>query len=173
MATEELFNAHDWRITRESYPIPDGRVKIMIVVSRPDSVHILAFPSPKTVLMLREFRPRYKSYIWMIPSGRADKEKDMKVAAQRELREETGFRSQNMEFYCTTRHSESLHSANHVFIARDLINDPLPQDVDEVIEVHELPLNDALDRVLASEQVHTASAFALLRYLREHPEVKN
>lgn|SRR3989338_10388340 len=171
--SEELFNAYDWRITRESYPIPDGRVKTMIVVSRPDSVHILAFPSPKKVLMLREYRPRYKTYIWMVPSGKVDKEKDIAVAAQRELQEETGFRAKQLVFYCTTRHSESLLSANHVFLARDLVQDPLPQDPHELIEVHELSLNDALDRVLASEQVHTASAFALLRYLRDHPELKD
>ena len=40
--------------------------------------------------MLREYRPFYGTYIWMIPSGKADKEKDILVAAQRELQEETG-----------------------------------------------------------------------------------
>ncbi|NOS67995.1 MAG: NUDIX hydrolase [Candidatus Peribacteraceae bacterium] len=166
--TEELFNAHGWKIARESASLPDGRVKDMIVVSRPDSVHILAFPTPSTILMLREYRPRYKTHIWMVPSGRADKENDMKAAAQRELQEETGFRANHLEFYCTTRHSETLLSANHIFIARDLVKDPLPQDSDEMIEVHEVSLDQAIENVLGSEQVHTASAFALLRYAREH-----
>ncbi len=168
--SEQLYKGFDWGITQESFSLPDGRTKEMIVVSRPDSVHILAFPSREreTILLLREFRPRYGTYIWMLPSGRADKEKDLAVAAQRELREETGFRAEDLKFYCTTRHSESLASGNHVFIARELVKDSLPQDADEMIEVHELSLDRAIENVLGSAEVHTASAFALLKYEREY-----
>lgn len=168
--SQELFSGFDWKISNESYFLPDGREKKMIVVDRPDSVHILAFTQSGKILMLREYRPRYAEYIWMVPSGRADKESDLKIAAQRELQEETGFRSNDLKFYCTTRHSESLRSANHIFIGRDLVKDPLPQDPDELIEVHEVSLDQAMKNVLESKEVHTASAFALLRYVREYPE---
>ncbi len=58
--------------------------------------------------------------------------------------------------------------SNHIFIGKNLTHAPLPQDEDEMIEVHTLSLNDALEKVLASEYVHTASAYGLLRYCREH-----
>ena len=119
--------------------------------------------------MLREYRPYYGEYIWMIPSGRVDKETDILQAAQRELREETGYRSEKLEHWCTTHNSESIIAANHIFLASDLTEDPLPQDDDEDIEVHELSVSKALDNVLASPFVHTTSAYALLLYLRENP----
>ena len=59
---------------------------------------------------------------------------------------------------------------NHFYIASDLVHDPLPQDDDEMIEVHELALLEAVERVLESPQPRMPSAFALLRYIREHPE---
>lgn len=117
--------------------------------------------------MLREFRPIYGIYIWMLPSGRIDKEKDRDIAAQRELQEETGYRAKSLTYYCTTHPSESTVFANHIYIARDLVPDPLSQDHEEMIEVHELSLEEAIDNVLASKFVHTASAYALLRYMRE------
>ncbi|MDO8649558.1 MAG: NUDIX hydrolase [Candidatus Peregrinibacteria bacterium] len=163
----ELFNHRGWRITEESAPLPDGRSKSVVRVHRCDSVHIIAFDAEGRVLVLREFRPFYGTYVWMLPSGRIDKESDRTVAAQRELQEETGFRAGELTYYCSTRHSESFNSANHVFIARNLSPSPLPQDEDELIEVHPLPLAEAIDRVLASEPVHTASAFALLKYAHE------
>ena len=123
---EELFNGHGWRIFLETGKLPDGRQKTMARAERVDSVHLLAFTDDGRVLMLREFRPIYGTYIWMLPSGRID-----------------------------------------IFIARDLTKDPLPQDAEEMIEVHELSLEEAIDNVLASKFVHTASAYALLRYLRE------
>ena len=57
---------------------------------------------------------------------------------------------------------------NHLFIARKLVPSVLPQDDDELIEVHTLGLEEALQNVLSSPKVHTASAYGLLRYLKEH-----
>ncbi|TSC57553.1 MAG: ADP-ribose pyrophosphatase, partial [Candidatus Peregrinibacteria bacterium Greene0416_19] len=161
----ELFSGHGWRVTLEEAPLPDGRVKTSAHVHRADTAHILAFPTEDTILLLREFRPFYGCYIWMLPTGRIDKEADIAAGALRELQEETGFTAEEFAHYCTACHSETLQSANHIFIARHLTPNPLPQDADELIEVHELPLQKALENVLTSEHVHLASAFALLHYL--------
>lgn len=163
-----LWSDKDWEVILEPAALPDGREKKVIRVKRPDSSHILAFPTDKTVLMLREYRPYYGTYIWMIPSGRVDKESDPLEAAKRELREETGFRANKIEYWCTTNYSESVIAANHIYLASDLTKDPLPSDDDEEIEVHELPIEEALNNVLESEYVHTASAYALMRYMKDN-----
>lgn len=167
MAMEELFNEFGWRITLESAALPDGREKKGVRIHRCDSAHILAFPDEKHILLLREFRPFYGEYISMIPSGKVDKEMDPIVAAQRELQEETGFRAKNIEHYCTVHGSESIDIAHHIFIARDLVHDPIEQDEDEVIEVQKLNLQEALRSVLASPKIHVISGFALLRFMHE------
>ena len=149
--------------------LPDGRKKKLVRVHRCDSVHVLAFQKDSQILLLREFRPFYGKYVWMLPSGRVDKENDIEAGAQRELQEETGFRAKSLEHYCSTRHSESMDFTNHIFIAKDLVEDPREQDEDELIEVHAMPLKEAIEKVLQSPIVHTASAYALLRYTYEHP----
>ncbi len=162
--SEQLYSGFGWTITMDSAPLPDGRVKKVARVHRCDSVHVLAFIDDDSILLLREFRPHYGDYLWMLPSGRADKETDLLKAAQRELQEETGYRADSLEPYCATNHSESMDFANHVYIARGLTPDPLPQDYDELIEVHKVSLPDAVEKVLNSLHVHTPSAYALLRY---------
>lgn len=165
---EVLFDQFDWKIVLEEVTLPDGRTKKTGRAQRPDSVHILAFPSPGRILMLREYRPYYKDYVWMIPSGRMDKENDRDIAAQRELQEETGFKAHKLDYYFSANHSESLIMSNHVYIATGLEPAPLPQDADEMIEVHELSLPEALEKVQTSKKTHTISAYALLRYMHEH-----
>lgn len=166
--SEELYKGHGWRITKEEATLPDGRVKRTARAHRCDSVHVLAFTNESKVLMIHEYRPFYHDYIWMVPSGKMDKEQEPLVAAQRELQEETGFSAKHLEPYCRCRHSEILVQQNHIFIANDLKPDPLPQDKNELIELHEMTVPKAIDRVLASSVIHTVSAFALLRYAREH-----
>jgi ADP-ribose pyrophosphatase len=165
---EELYADDTWRIVRESAPLPDGRVKRTSRVYRCDAVSVLAFPTPGMVLVLKEFRPFYGEYVWMLPSGKVDKEQDISKAAQRELQEETGFRAETLSHYCTTRQAESIAIANHIFLAHNLVHSPLPQDEDECIEVHELSLEEAIENVLSGPVIHTPSAFGLLRYAREH-----
>ncbi|MDD4319785.1 MAG: NUDIX hydrolase [Candidatus Peribacteraceae bacterium] len=166
-SSEELYAGHGWRLTLDTAPLPDGRVKSSGRAHRSNTVHILAFPTDDTVLLLREFRPFYGRYVWLIPSGKADKEQDVDAAAQRELREETGFRSKDLRFYCMARYTDALEAKNHIYIARQLVKDPLPQDESELIEVHEVRLQDAIDRVLHDDFAHLATAYALLRYERE------
>lgn len=165
---EELFAGYGWNVTLESASLPDGRVKTALRVRRSDTVHIIAETGRDTIVVIREYRPFYGEYIWMLPSGRADKgEAHIADAAQRELREETGYRAGHMEHLWTANLSETFISDNHIFLARDLVADPLPPEEDEMIEVHELPIEDALEKILHSPKVHLTSAYGLLRYLRE------
>ena len=164
---EELFNAGGWQIILDSADLPDGRTKKVPRVERADSVHLLAMPEEGKIIVIREYRPYYGQYIWMLPSGRADKEKDMAVAAQRELQEETGYKAGKLDFLWSVNHSESLIMTNHFFTARDLTHDPLPQDEDELIEVHVCTPQEALEKVHTSPKVHLPSAYGLMRYMHE------
>ncbi len=168
---QELFSGHGWRITLEEAALPDGRVKKQVRAHRADAASIIALDDAGAILLLREFRPFYGDYLWMLPSGKVDKETDVHEGAQRELREETGFRAVEIRHLWTANISESLGFANHFFLAHDLIEDPLEPDSDELIEVHHIPEEEALEKVLASPVVHLPSAYALLRYLREKEEI--
>ena len=82
-----LYEDKGWKILREEATLPDGRTTSCTRVYRADAVHILAFPSKDTILLLREYRPFHGAWQWMLPSGLADKESDVTAAAQRELHE--------------------------------------------------------------------------------------
>lgn len=165
---EELYNDGKWRIVRETADLPDGRTKSIVRGYRSDTVHILAFHEGK-VLLLREYRPFDGAWVWMLPSGHVDKEHDPLEAAKRELREETGFRAKDITHYCSAKHSETFGSINHFYVANDLVHDPLPQDDDELIEVHEVSLQESLDRILScGPNVRIPSAFLLMRYMKDH-----
>lgn len=166
---QDLFDGHGWRITLETVDLLNGGTKEYARVHRNDSVHLLVVPAPGKVLLLREYRPVLKQWRWMIPAGKMDKGNETPLeAARRELREETGFRAGDLQPYCVCRPSENVVQQNHVFLAKDLTPDPLPQEHYETIEVHELSLDDAIDRVLAQDPLHTLSGFVLLHYARAH-----
>lgn len=164
---QELFSGHGWRIMLETAKLPDGRVAKKTRAHFSDVVHIFAFNAKGELLVLREYRPFYQNYIWMLPSGLADKETDIPKAAQRELQEETGFKAHKLVFLWTGNIGEKFAQTNHFFLAKNLKTAPLPQDPEELIEVHAMPIAKALEKVLSSPVVHMPSAYGLLRYLHE------
>lgn len=163
--SQELFSGHGIRVTLDTAELPDGVRKTTARAHRPDVVHILAFTADEKILLLREYRPFYAAHVWMLPSGHIDKESDPDTAAQRELQEETGYRAKTIECDCVTDVAERLVTRNFFYIARDLVPDPLPQDDDERIEVHELTLPEALRKVQESPHRHLPSEAAILRFL--------
>lgn len=162
-----LFDDHGWKITFDEVPLPDGRVKKAVRAHRADSVSVIALNEEGKVLMIREFRPFYGEYIWMLPSGRVDKETDTDAGAQRELQEEAGYKAATLKRLWTVNWSEAVGSSNHIYLAKDLTKEPLPQDEDELIEVHAMTAEEALEKVHGSPKVHLPSAYALMRFLKE------
>lgn len=163
-----LYQGHGWDIRMDEGRTKDGRVVTRARAHICDTVHIVASPKPGHVFLLKEWRPYYQKHVWMIPSGKMDKEKDPAVAAQRELQEETGCRAGVLKPFVTVRHAEHIDYVCHIYTATDLVPDPLNQDDDESIELHEIALGDAIDLVLQSDPIHTVTALALLRYQREY-----
>jgi len=168
MSSEELFNQFDWRVTLDTAPLPDGRMKKSVRVHRCDAVNILTLDADNKVLLLKEFRAFFGEYIYMLPGGKIDKEKDALIAAQRELQEETGYKANILEHYCDFMHSEAIDIMHHAFIAKDLEYSPLPQDSDELITVESLTISEAIDKVLTSPHIHAPSGFLLMKYAREN-----
>lgn len=102
-----------------------------------------------------------------MPSGHIDKESDPLAAAQRELQEETGYKAESMELLWSANTKENFKQVCHVFLAKHLVESRLSADPDEVIEVHEVPLDGAIEKVLGSPNIHFPSAVALMKFQRD------
>lgn len=165
---EILWKDDTWQVVQKSIRLPSGKKIIKKQLKTSDEVHVIAFKDKDSILILREYRPKYNEYIWMLPSGKIDKETNTAIAAQRELREETGYRAEELVHFFDSHYKSDYLSTSHIFIARQLVHDPLPQDEDELIEVYEFTITEALNLIQNSKYVHTNSAYALLRYMHEH-----
>jgi ADP-ribose pyrophosphatase len=69
------------------------------VVRRPGAAAVLPITPAEEVLLVRQFRPPVRDSLLEIPAGLLDVEgEDALTCAARELREETGFRHETIEF---------------------------------------------------------------------------
>jgi ADP-ribose pyrophosphatase len=135
-----------WRLRVETAVTPSGHPQERAFIEHPGAVVLvpLHFPEDEPhILMLRQYRRALDETIWELPAGTRGWDEEWLACAQRELREETGYRAATFtkldEFWPTPGLSNELML---LYLATDLQSAPLPQDEDEVIEVISVPLNE-------------------------------
>ena len=110
-------------------------------------VAILPVTPDRKIILIEQFRVPVDCRVIELPAGLAgdrqgEEHEDLLVAAQRELREETGFTSPRWHFLVSGPSSSGLTDEMIAFyLAGDAIRSSPPEpDLNEKIEVHEIPL---------------------------------
>lgn len=145
-----LFEGRMLRIERDTVRLPNGHKSSREVVRHPGAVGIIAIQDQQ-VLLVRQYRYAIGQETLEIPAGKLDPQEPPLDCAVRELREETGYRG-TMEhigtFYTTPGFSDEVM---HLYLARDLVWDPLTPDDDEFIGVERISWNEALRGALENK----------------------
>ncbi|EGW36417.1 NUDIX hydrolase [Desulfosporosinus sp. OT] len=147
---EVLFKGRMLRLERDAVRLPNGLETSREVIRHPGAVAIIALQDQQ-VLMVRQYRYAIAQETLEIPAGKLDPNETPEACAQRELREETGYRG-TLEhistFYTTPGFTDEVM---HLFSARDLVWDPLAPDDDEFIGVEKIPWDEAVQKAQRSE----------------------
>jgi len=147
---EVLFEGRIIRVERDTVRLPNGLETSREVVRHPGAVAIIALQD-EHVLLVRQYRYAIAQETLEIPAGKLDPHETPLACAQRELREETGYRGTIEKigtFYSTPGFTDEIM---HLFLVRDLIWDPLSPDDDEFIAVERIPWDEAVQRALQNE----------------------
>src|SRR5712692_4934638 len=86
-------------IRRDEVIEPSGLRATREVITHPGSVVVLPVLSDGRILLIRQYRHAARQYLWELVAGRMDPGETPKVAAARELMEETGYRAKRMRVF--------------------------------------------------------------------------
>jgi ADP-ribose pyrophosphatase len=143
----------------------DSSKDIYEYCERPNSVSILAFNDKNEILLIREYRHNYHKTVWFLPSGRIDHKSDTpRSAAQRELREETGYRAKKMKLVAKKSPSNTILWNLYIFAAKNLVQDPLPMDRGEIIKPFFVPFKKAVQMALDGTIENNSIAYNIIRF---------
>jgi 8-oxo-dGTP pyrophosphatase MutT (NUDIX family) len=118
-STERIYDSPWCGLRRDQLVLADGTLQEHHVFEVSPAVAVVPVLPDGSLLMLWQFRHPHGRTHWEVPAGRIHDGEDPRVAAERELLEETGHRAGSLErvagFYPTN--GISPHYA-HVFVAR-------------------------------------------------------
>jgi len=142
---------------------PNGQKGTFEIVHRNPSVSVIAINDTDRILFNREYRPRYKKRLWRFPGGSVEKGETPKMAAQRELREETGFKAKQLSLFHEADMGQSIDWQRYIFLGKDLVLAKLPSDYGEDIKIEFLTLKEALRLVEKGEIQHDLTEYLIYK----------
>jgi ADP-ribose pyrophosphatase len=121
-----------------------GRERDFVVMTAPDWVNVIALTADHQLILVRQFRFGIDDFSLEIPGGVMERGEDPLVAAQRELREETGYTGEKVRALgCVRPNPAIMSNFCHIVCVENVRRTAeLAWDHDEEIEVVAAPVDE-------------------------------
>lgn len=144
----------------------NGIEEIYDYIHHDGAAAVLPVTKDGKILMVRQYRNALDRFTLEIPAGKLDEPDEPKIeCAYRELEEETGFKSEDLEYLMTINTTVAFcDECIGVYIARNLIPTKQNLDADESIDVEEWDVKDLLRLIYSGKMTDGKTVAAILAY---------
>lgn len=145
---------------------PDGNIQDYDFIGHKGAAAVLPVTDEGKILMVRQYRNALDRFTVEIPAGGLNsKDEPGMVCAARELEEETGYKSDNLEHLLTVRTTIAFCNEKiEIYVARDLVKTEQHLDEGEYVYVEEYTIEELVDMVYSSAIQDSKTISAIMTY---------
>ena len=153
--------------------LPNGKTSNREIVKHPGAVAVIAVTKDKKIVLVEQFRKALERSIIEIPAGKIEIGEAPEKTALRELEEETGYTTGNLQYIQSFATSPGFaDEIIHLYFAENIkkLEQPVGLDEDEFVELLYVTISE-MEEMVKKQQIYDAkTAFAyiwLKDYLKE------
>jgi ADP-ribose pyrophosphatase len=169
LSSQVIYTGKVFGIRRDEVVEPSGVRTTREMITHPGSVVVLPVLPDGRILLIQQYRYAARQFLWELVAGRMDDGETPLQAAERELREETGYRAKSfkifLEFFPTPGF---LEEKMYLLLAEGLTPGVAEPEEDEKI-IARAYTNKQVDQMIRKGKVRDAKTIAgglyYLRYL--------
>jgi len=149
--------------------VANGIEEVYDYIHHDGAAAVLPITKDGKILMVRQYRNALDSFTLEIPAGKVDAPDEPRIeCAYRELEEETGFRTEKLEYLMTINTTVAFcDEAIDVFLAKDLIPSKQHLDADESIDVEEWEVKDLLELIYTGKMTDGKTVAAIMAFAQK------
>ena len=146
--TKQIYKGRVVTLNIETVALPNGVTVDLETIRHPGASAVVPLKDDGTVVLIRQFRHAAGGFIYEIPAGKLNPGEDPLSCAARELEEEIGYRASSFALLSSILTAPGFaDEVIHVYKATGLIPGRQQLDRDEVLEVIEMPLAEAIRKI--------------------------
>ena len=131
----------------DTVQLPNGVTVDLETIRHPGAAAVVPVKDDGTVVLIRQFRHAAGGFIYEIPAGKLAPGEDPLHCASRELEEEVGYQASSFELLSSIFTAPGFaDEVIHVYKAIGLTKGRQQLDRDEVLEVIEMSLSEAISK---------------------------
>ena len=145
MQSKSIYTGIVINLNVDTVTLPNGLTVDLEMVRHPGAAAVVPLKDDDTVILIRQFRHAVGGFIYEIPAGKLHTGEDPTVCAARELEEEIGYRAGRLDLLSSIYTAPGFtDEVIHIYKATELRAGRQHLDRDEVLEVIEMPLSEAI-----------------------------
>ena len=150
--SEKVFSGDLLHVFKDEAVLPDASTGRREWIQHPGACAVVPLFENGDCVLIQQFRYPAQQLFWEVPAGKIDRGEDPFTTANRELEEETGYRSKEWtyigHFYPAIGYADEVI---HVYLAEGLIPGRQNTDEDEFLSVYRVPFNEVVDMIHSGE----------------------
>jgi ADP-ribose pyrophosphatase len=148
--TRNIFTGKVLTLNIDTVTLPNGVTIDLEMVRHPGAAAVVPLKDSGTVVLIKQFRHAAGGFIYEIPAGKLHAGEDPMHCAARELEEEIGYVAGRLDRLTSILTAPGFtDEVIHIYKATALTRGQQQLDRDEVLEVLEFPLEEAIAMIVA------------------------
>jgi ADP-ribose pyrophosphatase len=144
LGTRRIFEGRVINLRVDDVEYDNGARSNVEIVEHNGGVAIIVQPSPRSIVLVCQYRPAIGRELWEVPAGKLEPGEDPLACATRELIEETGYRCRTMrKLWSFFTAPGFCNERLHLFVAVDPTPGKAEPEATEVLQPREFSLDDA------------------------------
>lgn len=146
--TRNIYTGKVITLNVDTVQLPNGVTVDLETIRHPGAAAVVPVKADGTVVLIRQFRHAAGGFIYEIPAGKLAPGEEPIQCAARELEEEVGYRASTFELLSSIFTAPGFaDEVIHVYRATGLTKGRQQLDRDEVLDVIEMPLSEAITKI--------------------------
>lgn len=166
LGTDRIYTGAIVSLRIDTVAMPDGHTAHREVVEHHGAVAVAAVDAADRLVLVHQYRHPLGRHLWELPAGLLDAPgEDPLDTARRELAEETGLAAAHWHLLVDVAVSPGFTDESvRVFTASDLTpcDRPDPEHEEADLEIHRIPVEEAIDMVLRGDIVNATAVAGIL-----------
>ncbi len=160
--TREIYRGKIVHLFVESAALPNGKTFELEVVRHPGASAVVPLKEDGKVVLIYQYRHAAGGFIYEVPAGKLSPGEAPESCAEREVEEEVGYKIGKLEKLTTIFTAPGFCDEQiHLFLGTELVFSGQQLGEDEVLQVIEMPFEEAMNRI-EDQTIHDAKSIVAL-----------